>query len=77
MKVPHSNQVRPVYASHDRSFVIYSVESCAQAGHPLTMEKDPDWWQEDKRSFECPCRANVIEIFYSRICASLLFGEGQ
>lgn len=75
MKVPYSNQVRPVYADGD--FIIYSVESCADAGHPLTMEKGPDWWLEDKHSFECPCRANVIEIFYSRMCANLLFEDGQ
>lgn len=75
MKVPHSNQVRPVRLIQGTT--IYSVESCAQAGHPLTTEKDSEWWQEDKLSFECPCRTNVIEIFYSRMCANLLFGEGQ
>ncbi len=75
MKVAHSHAVRPVYSHGD--FVIYSVESCADAGHPLTTEKGPDWWKEDKLSFECPCRTNVIEIFYSRMCANLLFGKGR
>lgn len=70
-RVSHTNQVRPVRLI--RGTTIYSVESCAQAGHPLTTKKDSEWWQEDKLSYECPCRTNVIEIFYSRIRAGKTF----